>query len=90
MTTFRRPTPAMSPPAAPGPGERLSLAGIVDLLADGRVCVAVGGNGKAAISADEIGRLAAELLPAGCLGRLVHPCGHTSVRADSSVRHRAV
>ena len=37
----------------------------VDLLADGRVCVAVGGNGKAAKSADEIGRLAAELLLAG-------------------------
>ena len=34
----------------------------VDLLADGRVCVAVGGNGKAAKSADEIGRLAAELV----------------------------
>ena len=34
----------------------------VDLLADGRVCVAVGGNGKAAKSSDEIGRLAAELL----------------------------
>jgi glycine/D-amino acid oxidase-like deaminating enzyme len=34
----------------------------VDLLAGGRVCVAVGGNGKAAKSADEIGRLAAELL----------------------------
>jgi sarcosine oxidase len=33
----------------------------VDLLANGRVCVAVGGNGKAAKSADEIGRLAAEL-----------------------------
>ena len=37
----------------------------VDLLADGRVCVAVGGNGKAAKSSDEIGRLAAELLLAG-------------------------
>lgn len=37
----------------------------VDLIADGRVCIAVGGNGKAAKSSDEIGRLAAELLLAG-------------------------
>lgn len=37
----------------------------VDLLAEGRLCVAVGGNGKAAKSSDEIGRLAAELLVAG-------------------------
>jgi sarcosine oxidase len=37
----------------------------VDLLADGRVGVAVGGNGKAAKSADEIGRLAAELVLTG-------------------------
>lgn len=37
----------------------------VDLVADGRVCIAVGGNGKAAKSSDEIGRLAAELLQAG-------------------------
>lgn len=37
----------------------------LDLLAEGRVCVAVGGNGKAAKSSDEIGRLAAELLLAG-------------------------
>ena len=37
----------------------------VDLLAEGRVCVAVGGNGKAAKSSDEIGRLAAGLLLAG-------------------------
>jgi sarcosine oxidase len=34
----------------------------VDLIADGRVCVAVGGNGQAAKSSDEIGRLAARLL----------------------------
>ena len=37
----------------------------VDLLAEGRICVAVGGNGKAAKSSDEIGRLAAGLLLAG-------------------------
>jgi glycine/D-amino acid oxidase-like deaminating enzyme len=37
----------------------------VDLIAEGRVCIAVGGNGKAAKSSDEIGRLAAELLLAG-------------------------
>ena len=37
----------------------------VDLIADGRVCLAVGGNGKAAKSSDEIGRLAAGLLLAG-------------------------
>jgi sarcosine oxidase len=37
----------------------------VDLIAEGRVCVAVGGNGKAAKSSDEIGRLAAGLLLAG-------------------------
>lgn len=34
----------------------------VDLIADGRVGLAVGGNGQAAKSADEIGRLAGELL----------------------------
>lgn len=37
----------------------------VDLIADGRVCIAVGGNGKAAKSSDEIGRLAADLALAG-------------------------
>jgi glycine/D-amino acid oxidase-like deaminating enzyme len=37
----------------------------VDLTAGGRACIAVGGNGKAAKSSDEIGRLAAELLLAG-------------------------
>lgn len=37
----------------------------VDLIAEGRVCIAVGGNGSAAKSADEIGRLAADLLLAG-------------------------
>jgi glycine/D-amino acid oxidase-like deaminating enzyme len=37
----------------------------IDLIADGRLCIAVGGNGKAAKSSDEIGRLAAELLLAG-------------------------
>ena len=37
----------------------------VDLIADGRVCIAVGGNGSAAKSADEIGRLAADLLLTG-------------------------
>jgi glycine/D-amino acid oxidase-like deaminating enzyme len=34
----------------------------VDLIAEGRLCIAVGGNGKAAKSSDEIGRLAANLL----------------------------
>ena len=37
----------------------------IDLIAEGRLCIAVGGNGKAAKSSDEIGRLAAELLLAG-------------------------
>mgnify|MGYP002388118845 CR=1 FL=1 len=37
----------------------------VDLIADGRIGIAVGGNGSAAKSADEIGRLAADLLLAG-------------------------
>jgi sarcosine oxidase len=37
----------------------------IDLIADGRICVAIGGNGAAAKSSDEIGRLAAELLLAG-------------------------
>jgi glycine/D-amino acid oxidase-like deaminating enzyme len=37
----------------------------VDLTAEGRLCIAVGGNGKAAKSSDEIGRLAAALLLAG-------------------------
>jgi sarcosine oxidase len=37
----------------------------VELVADGRLCVAVGGNGQAAKSSDEIGRLAADLLLAG-------------------------
>lgn len=37
----------------------------VDLLADGRICTAVGGNGKAAKSSDEIGRLAANLVLRG-------------------------
>lgn len=37
----------------------------VDLIEEGRICVAVGGNGKAAKSSDEIGRLAAALLLAG-------------------------
>ncbi len=31
-----------------------------------------------------------EMSRMGCLGRLVHPCGRASVRADGSVRHRAV
>lgn len=37
----------------------------IDLIEEGRICIAVGGNGSAAKSADEIGRLAAELLLAG-------------------------
>ena len=37
----------------------------VDLQAEGRICVPVGGNGTAARSSDEIGRLAAGLLLAG-------------------------
>jgi sarcosine oxidase len=37
----------------------------VDLIADGRICLALGGNGRAAKSSDEIGRLAASLLLAG-------------------------
>ena len=37
----------------------------VDLIAEGRFGIAVGGNGKAAKSSDEIGRLGAELVLAG-------------------------
>lgn len=37
----------------------------IELIADGRLCIAVGGNGQAAKSSDEIGRLAADLLLAG-------------------------
>ncbi|MGE3271267.1 MAG: NAD(P)/FAD-dependent oxidoreductase [Chloroflexota bacterium] len=37
----------------------------VELIEDGRICLAVGGNGKAAKSSDEIGRLATELALAG-------------------------
>jgi len=37
----------------------------LDLLDGGRICVAVGGNGKAAKSSDEIGRLAANLVLTG-------------------------
>lgn len=37
----------------------------VDLIADGRVGIAIGGNGKAAKSSDEIGRLGAELVLTG-------------------------
>jgi glycine/D-amino acid oxidase-like deaminating enzyme len=37
----------------------------IDLFAEGRICVAIGGNGKAAKSSDEIGRLAADLLLTG-------------------------
>ena len=37
----------------------------IELIAGGQICVAVGGNGKAAKSSDEIGRLAADLLIAG-------------------------
>jgi sarcosine oxidase len=37
----------------------------IDLIEDGRIAIAVGGNGQAAKSADEIGRLAAELTLTG-------------------------
>lgn len=37
----------------------------IDLIAEGRIAVAIGGNGAAAKSSDEIGRLAAELLIRG-------------------------
>jgi sarcosine oxidase len=37
----------------------------IDLIADGPICIAVGGNGKVAKSSHEIGRLAANLVLAG-------------------------
>jgi len=45
----------------------------IDLIDDGRMVVALGGNGRAAKSSDEIGRIAADLLLAGAWTESEYP-----------------
>ena len=45
----------------------------IDLIEDGRIGVALGGNGRAAKSSDEIGRIAADLLLAGAWTESEYP-----------------